>query len=81
MARTSRPKSPRQLGASSVDSALLRVVCESDPNLAPILQEPLVCKVAETNRKVWLKENAGAIAAYNAFVDEHGVFSAEDRSF
>ena len=81
MARTSRQKSPKQAANLSVDSELLRAARESKVNLSAVLEEALVSKVAAVKREAWVRENADAIAAYNAFVEEHGVFSEGSRSF
>jgi post-segregation antitoxin (ccd killing protein) len=38
-------------------------------------------KIAAAKREQWKKENADAIAAYNEFVEQYGVYSDGSRSF
>jgi len=44
------------------------------------LERALAAEVRARRREKWLEENREAIAAYNARVREHGVFSAMFRN-
>ncbi|RMD98051.1 MAG: acetoacetyl-CoA synthase [Calditrichaeota bacterium] len=50
-------------------------------NLSATLERALIEEIKRRQRAQWLKENAGAIEAYNQFVEERGVFSDGSRSF
>lgn len=72
------PKKPTNL---SINSDLLHKARELKINLSAELEHALAEKVKEKQRELWLKENQKAIDNYNAFVEKHGVFSDELRSF
>jgi antitoxin CcdA len=72
------PKKPTNL---SINSDLLTKAHELNINLSPTLEEALSEQLKRKHRELWRKENAQAIKAYNRFVEEHGVFSDEIRSF
>jgi antitoxin CcdA len=75
---TSAPKKPASL---SVNCDLLIKARELNLNLSAILEEALAERIKQRQRKLWRKQNAKAIQAYNRFVEEQGVFSEELRSF
>ena len=52
-----------------------------DINLSATLEAALADKLIKISTEKWLKENAGAISAYNEFVEENGLFSDDIRSF
>ncbi len=81
MVRSYNPKSPKQAANLSINRDLLKAARDSGVNLSAALEEALIEKVAAARRESWVRENADAIAAYNEFVDEHGVFSEGSRSF
>ncbi len=64
-----------------MDRELLNTAREAGVNLSAVLEEALAERVAVAKREAWVKENSKAIAAYNDFVCEHGVFSDGERSF
>ncbi len=65
----------------SVNSDLLKRSKALNINLSATLEQVLTEKLAESEAKKWLDENKNAISAYNDFVDEHGNFGDEYRSF
>lgn len=65
----------------SIDRDLLKAARESGVNPSAALEEVLIEKVATAGQEAWVRENAGAIAGYNEFVEEHGMFSEDARSF
>lgn len=72
------PKKPTNL---SLNSDLLKKSKALNINLSATLEQALRDKLAQLEAEKWLKENKNAIKAYNEFVEEHGCFSDEYRSF
>jgi len=70
------PKKPTNL---SVNSDLLAKSRALRINLSATLEKALETEVAAARAASWRKENAAAIRAYNAFVDENGCFGDEFR--
>ena len=50
-------------------------------NLSAVLETALLDTLKEARRKQWLEDNREAIAIYNDFASQHGVFSDGMRSF
>lgn len=73
-----RPKRPANL---SVNSDLLREAKKFNINLSATLEAALIEVLRSKRQEQWLHENRHAIAAYNAHVEENGVFSDGLRSF
>ena len=65
----------------SIRSDLLDAAREAGVNLSATLERALAEELASVMRKRWREENHDAIAAYNDYVDEHGTFSDNLRSF
>jgi antitoxin CcdA len=65
----------------SIRSDLLAAAREAGVNLSATLERALMQELAEVKRKQWREENRDAIAAYNEYVEEHGTFSDDVRSF
>ena len=65
----------------SIRSDLLAAAREAGVNLSATLERALREEVSSVMRQRWRQENQDAIAAYNAYVDEHGTFSDKLRSF
>ena len=65
----------------SVRSDLLVAAREPGINLSATLEQALEKELAETRRKKWRQENRDAIAAYNEYIEKHGMFSDGLRSF
>jgi len=81
MMRLPNRKAPKQATNLSINRDLLNAAREAGVNLSAALEEALQEKVAAARREKWKRENAEAIAEYNNFVAEHGVFSDGRRSF
>jgi antitoxin CcdA len=65
----------------SVRVDLLAAAREAGLNLSATLERALTAELAELKRKKWREVNEEAIAAYNEFVEKHGTFSDDVRSF
>ena len=65
----------------SIRSDLLDVAREAGVNLSATLERALTEELAAARRARWSEENREAIAAYNEYVEEHGVFSDGIRAF
>lgn len=65
----------------SVSAELLDQARELDVNLSATLEQALTDLIRRRRRDQWFAENRDAIAAYNAHVEESGVFSDGLRSF
>ena len=74
-------KAPKQATNLSINRDLLTAARESGINLSAVFEAALAEKVAKAKREKWVKENTGAIAAYNDFVAENGLASDGLRSF
>lgn len=59
----------------SVNADLLDLAKAMDINLSATLERALETEVRVRKREQWLAENRQAIAGYNDWVAEHGVFS------
>ena len=59
----------------SINQGLLEEAKALDINLSATLERALEAEVRARRRERWLEENREAIATYNAFVEENGVFS------
>ena len=59
----------------SINQGLLEAAKALDINLSATLERALEAEVRARRRERWLEENREAIATYNAFVEENGVFS------
>ena len=79
--RDDRPAKSKRAVNLTVDSALLARARAQDINLSATLERALEDAMRTSRRERWLVENAPAIAAYNAQVDEHGAFADTLRSF
>jgi len=65
----------------SVRSDLLAAARAAGVNLSATLERALTEELAGVRRKQWLEENRESIAAYNEYIEEHGTFSDDVRSF
>lgn len=59
----------------SINQGLLEAAKALDINLSATLEKALEAEVRARRRARWLEDNREAIAGYNAWVAEHGVFS------
>lgn len=81
MQRVFNRKAPKHAANLSISSDLLKAARDSGVNLSAVLEEALTNRVAEAKRAAWRLDNSEAIAAYNEFVEEKGVYSDTSRSF
>lgn len=65
----------------TVNSDLLKQAKELDINLSAALEQKLVELVRQKQTAAWLAENQAAITEYNRYVEEHGTFADDLRSF
>lgn len=65
----------------SIRSDLLANARELKVNLSAVLEKSLEDIVRQHRREQWKRENREAIQAYNKFVEEHGVWSDEFRTW
>lgn len=72
---------PKKATNLSLNSDLLVKAKDLQINLSATLEQALEEKLAEQEAKNWAEENKKAIQAYNDFVEEHGCFADEFRSF
>jgi antitoxin CcdA len=75
------PDAPRKPANLTINADLLRRARALKINLSATLERALVDELRKQLSESWLAENKKAIAAYNADVQEHGVFSDGVRSF
>ncbi len=80
MARRNQSTAKRATNVS-VRSDLLAAAREAGVNLSATLERALTAELAEGKRKQWREQNRDAIAAYNDYVEQHGTFSDDVRSF
>jgi antitoxin CcdA len=81
MIQTYDPQAPKRPANLSVNGDLLNKARELEINLSATLEQALAEAVRRLQRERWLAENRGAMAAYNEYVETHGVFSDGLRSF
>jgi antitoxin CcdA len=72
---------PKKAANVSINSDLLREAKILKINLSATLEQQLAHLVRQKRRAQWIKENRPALDDYNAFVEEHGVFSDRLRQF
>ena len=72
------PKKPTNL---SINSDLLNKSKSLNINLSATLEQALNEILALEAAEEWKKQNAGAISAYNNFIEQNGCFGDEERSF
>lgn len=65
----------------SVRGDLLDAAREAGLNLSATLESALERELAAARRNKWREENRDAIAVYNEYVEKHGSFSDDVRSF
>jgi antitoxin CcdA len=72
------PKKPTNV---SINSDLLEKAKSHNINLSATLERALTEQLRIKQRDQWLRENDGAIQAYNQFVETNGTFSDSVRKF
>src|SRR5690606_8038066 len=81
MSRRSTEAAKKQATNVSIRSDLVAAAREAGINLSETLERALVAELDAKRKERWLEENREAIADYNSFVEERGVFSDGLRSF
>jgi antitoxin CcdA len=74
-------RAPKKATNLSINEDLLAKARELDINLSATLEQALDEALRQKQREQWLSENRAAMEAYNAHVEQHGVFSDGLRSF
>ena len=74
-------KSVRKPTNLSLDSALLKEAKSLGINVSRSAEAVIAEAVKRHKRQKWLKENAGALASSNAYVDANGLPLAQHRRF
>ncbi|PWN57260.1 type II toxin-antitoxin system CcdA family antitoxin [Abyssibacter profundi] len=74
-------KSVRKPTNLSLDSALLKEAKSLGINVSRSAEAGIAEAVKRHKRQKWLKENAGALASSNAYVDANGLPLAQHRRF
>jgi antitoxin CcdA len=72
---------PKRATNVSVRRDLLAAAREAGVNLSAALESALIEQLAQLKRKKWREENRDSVAAYNAYIENHGAFSEDVRSF
>lgn len=75
------PKAAKKPTNLSINSELLKVARDMKINLSATLEQALVEAVRQRQVAQWRLQNKEAIQAYNARVEDEGVFSDGLRSF
>ncbi len=74
-------RAPKKAANLSINSDLLRRARQFDVNLSAVLETALEETLRARLREQWLVENRDAMRAHNEYVEAHGVFGDELRSF
>jgi antitoxin CcdA len=72
---------PKRATNVSVRRDLLAAAREAGVNLSAALESALIEQLAQLKRQKWREENRDSIAAYNEYIENHGAFSEDVRSF
>ena len=81
MQRSVRRSAPKRAANVSIRSDLLDAARLAQVNLSATLETALIEELKLIRHRMWRAENREAIAAYNDYVQESGVFSEGVRSF
>ena len=81
MQRPVRRSAPKRAANVSIRSDLLDAARVAQVNLSATLEHALVEELKLIEHQKWRAQNREAIAAYNDYVEESGVFSDSARSF
>lgn len=72
---------PRKATNLTVNADLLAQARSMNINISSVLEAALIETLKKEKRSEWLRENEDSIQAYNAVVDQNGVFSDGNRTF
>jgi antitoxin CcdA len=81
MPRRSTEAATKQATNVSIRRDLVAAAREAGINLSETLERALVAELDARRKGQWLEDNRDAIATYNDYVEERGVFSDGLRSF
>ena len=81
LTRTKAPRRRKKAANLSVDDRLLDQARRLKLNLSQVFEAGLTEAIRQRQREEWLRKNRAALAAYNEYVEERGVFSDGLRSF
>jgi antitoxin CcdA len=81
MQRPARRLAPKRAANVSIRSDLLDAARAAQVNLSATLEHALIEELKLIEHQKWRAQNREAIAAYNDYVEESGVFSNGARSF
>lgn len=76
-----RPRRTRRATNLTVDQALADEARALGLNLSQLFEEHLEAVLKQHRAAAWLKENAAAFEAYNAFVDRTGIWNEDERDW
>jgi antitoxin CcdA len=75
------PKRRKRAANLSIDAQLLREAKVLGIGLSSFMERKLAQEVKRRRLQAWRREAREAMQAYNDFVEEHGIFGEEFRSF
>ena len=81
MPRRSPKATTKRATNVSIRSDLLAAARDAGVNLSATLERALEAELAEARGQKWRRENRDAIAAYNEYIEKHGLFSDSVRRF
>ena len=73
--------SPRRATNVTLPERLLAEARELDVNVSQACERGLAAEVADIKARRWLEKNRAAMAAWNDYVEQHGLPLAEFRQF
>lgn len=79
--RAYNTQAPSKSTNVSINSDLLQKAKDLKISLSATLEHALAEQLRDEQRAQWLRENAGAIRAYNQFVEANGTFGDSVRKF
>lgn len=81
MTTTALNTAPKKSANLSIRSDLLEEARARKINLSQTLEAALAAEIKRRREDEWREQNREAIAAYNRFVEKHGLFSDRFRKF
>lgn len=75
------PKRRKKATNLSIDADLVAEAKELGIGLSRFMEEKLALEIKRRRASAWRREAREAMRAYNEFVERHGIFGEEFRSF
>jgi antitoxin CcdA len=75
------PGSPRRATSLTLDRAMLDEARALGVNVSRAAEQGLAAALKAARSEAWKRENAEAIASYNAFIEKHGLPLAKYQQF